>query len=77
MSTPGNWEEWGLIPLIYPQIPALEWLWGALAWLGLFPGRSWLGGCNAGREGNAREGLSLCWESRAGKSREPTWTGSL
>lgn len=29
----------GLILLVSPQIPALEWPWGTSAWLGLFPGK--------------------------------------
>lgn len=37
--TPGNWEEQGLILLIYPQTLVLEWLWGTSAWLGLFLGQ--------------------------------------
>lgn len=55
VSTPGNQEDGGLIPLIYPQIPVLVWLWATSAWLGLFPGRGWPGGCNSGREGNTRK----------------------
>lgn len=30
-STPGKGEDSGLIPVVYPQIPALEGLWGARA----------------------------------------------
>lgn len=74
---PGKGEDLGLIPVIYPQIPALEGLWGTRAGLGLFPGRGWPGGGNAGREGNARKDGTCAGNSRAGKSGGPAWPGSL
>lgn len=68
LRTPGKGEDLGLIPVTYPQIPALEGPWGARAGLGLSRGRGWPGG-NSGREGNARKDGTCAGNSRAGKSR--------